>query len=100
MQRLTAAIGGQALPRGYLLDCCLSDVTPERPFLRAALHIVGDLLGVKLGIRGRGDVTGDAKQGAKSVERVVTTIEAERELVEVRLLRENSSYHLVYEEEK
>ena len=43
------------------------------------------LLGVELGIRGRGDVAGDAKQGSEGVERVEATIEAERELVEVRL---------------
>ena len=36
-------------------------------------------------MRGRGDVAGDAKQGSEGVERVEATIEAERELIEVRL---------------
>ena len=41
--------------------------------------------GIKLGIGGRGDIAGDAEQGAKGVEWIEATVDAERELVEVRL---------------
>lgn len=40
---------------------------------------------IKLGIGRCGDVASNAEQGAESVERVETTIEAEREFVEVGL---------------
>lgn len=50
------------------------------------------ITGVKLGVGGRGDAARDAKQGAESVERVETAVEAERELIEVGLqvLRANA----------
>ena len=43
------------------------------------------LRGVEFGVSWRGDIAGNAKQGAKCVERVETAVEAERELIEIRL---------------
>ena len=40
---------------------------------------------IKFGIRRRSDIASNAKQGAKSVERIETAIEAEREFVEIGL---------------
>jgi hypothetical protein len=52
---------------------------------RDATGSVSKFFSVKLGISGRGDVAGNAKQGAKSVERVEAAVEAKRELVEICL---------------
>ena len=41
--------------------------------------------GIKLGVGGCGDITGDAEQRAECVERIEAAVEAKRELVEVRL---------------
>ena len=48
-------------------------------------YSVSRLRGVEFGVSWRGDIARNAKQGAECVEWIETAIEAERELIEVRL---------------